>query len=90
MLVTPKSSHQLIETIENSRTLGNTPGDSSSTAYPMLFYTDPEISGSLCKSITTRNISSEDKLISGTYYHPDLIPYIACWMLESCGFKAFL
>ena len=35
---------------------------------------------SVCKCITTENITAEDKLISGTYCHPDLIPHIGCWV----------
>ena len=31
---------------------------------------------SVCKCITAENITAEDKLISGTYCHPDLIPHI--------------
>jgi KilA-N domain len=32
----------------------------------------------VCKTITTSNQTEEDKLISGTYCHPLLIPHIAC------------
>ena len=35
---------------------------------------------SVCKCITTENITAEDKLISGTYCHPLLVPHIACWV----------
>ena len=32
------------------------------------------------KKIVTFNQTEEDKLISGTYVHVDLIPHIACWI----------
>src|SRR3981189_3926384 len=35
---------------------------------------------SVCKCITAENITAEDKLISGTYCHPDFIPHIGCWV----------
>ena len=42
---------------------------------------------SVCKCITTENITAEDKLISGTYCHPDLIPHIGCWISPSFALK---
>src|SRR3977135_393397 len=45
--------------------------------------TDPRIIGSVispCKKVNTGNKTEIDCIISGTYYHPDLIPHIACWI----------
>ena len=33
-----------------------------------------------CISIMTSNKTMTDCIISGTYYHPLLIPHIACWV----------
>src|ERR1700721_2897766 len=37
-----------------------------------------QICTKVCIPTQTENITAEDKLISGTYCHPDLIPHIAC------------
>jgi len=44
--------------------------------------------GKVSYSIRTLNESEEDKLISGTYCHPLLIPHIACWVSPSFALKA--
>lgn len=41
----------------------------------------------VCKSIVTANQTSEDKLISGTYCHPLLIPHIASWCSPAFAIK---
>ena len=41
----------------------------------------------VCKSIVTANQTVEDKLISGTYCHPLLIPHIACWCSPAFAIK---
>jgi hypothetical protein len=41
----------------------------------------------VCKYITTSNQTEEDRLISGTYVHPLLIPHIACWCSPSFAIK---
>ena len=33
-----------------------------------------------CKKVNPSKTSVEDRIISGTYCHPDLIPHIACWV----------
>jgi len=40
--------------------------------------------GQITNFVQTANKSVEDKLISGTYCHPLLIPHIACWVSPSC------
>jgi hypothetical protein len=45
--------------------------------------TNPGILGlviSPCKIIHNAKKTDVEKLISGTYYHPLLIPHIACWV----------
>ena len=79
-----KTAKSLVETLsmllDGKLALGNIHGDSSLTCAPMLSYCDPEISGSVCKSITTPNYTDVDRLIAGTYCHPLLVPHIACWV----------
>ena len=41
----------------------------------------------VCKTILTDNRTEEDKLISGTYCHPLLIPHIACWCSPAFAFR---
>jgi KilA-N domain len=43
---------------------------------------------SVIRPITTANKSEEDKLVSGTYVHPDLIPSIAGWISPQFQIKA--
>jgi hypothetical protein len=40
-----------------------------------------------CNFIQTKNETDDDKLISGTYCHPDLIPHIACWISPDLALK---
>src|SRR6202021_213067 len=44
-----------------------------------------QICTKVCIPTQTENIAAEDKLISGTYCHPDLIPHIACWISPGFG-----
>ncbi len=41
------------------------------------------------KRVYTFNETEEDKLISGTYCHPDLIPTIACWASTDFKLKVY-
>jgi KilA-N domain len=41
----------------------------------------------VCKTIITDNRTVEDKLISGIYCHPLLIPHIACWCSPTFAFQ---
>src|SRR5271156_2247380 len=42
---------------------------------------------STLKYVQTLNDSEEQRLISGTYCHPLLIPHIACWVSSSFALK---
>ena len=68
-----KGSHELVEAL----VLENSLADVSADLDYMQTHTKPQIWGLVCKSITTAKLSTEDKLIAGTYCHPDLIP---CWL----------
>ena len=43
-----------------------------------------------CKTVITGNKTEIDSIISGTYYHPDLIPHIACWFQQILPVVIFL
>ena len=74
-----KSSHELLQHFQSEMALQFTPANLENLDLALL---DSEmgIPVSVCKSITTPNISGEDRLISGTYIHPDLIPSVAGWI----------
>jgi KilA-N domain/Protein of unknown function (DUF3627) len=40
-----------------------------------------------CKKVAPSNFMEVDRLISGTYCHPELIPHIACWLSPSFALK---
>ena len=40
------------------------------------------------KNVSTKKRSEEEKLIAGSYAHPDLIPHIAGWVSPSFQLKA--
>ena len=42
--------------------------------------TKPQIWGLVCKCIVTEKKTELDKLITGTYIHPDLVPSVAGWI----------
>src|SRR5271156_6604057 len=42
----------------------------------------------VCKYVQTENKIEEDRLISGTYMHPDLVPSIAGWISPEFQLKA--
>ena len=78
-----KGSHELVEAL----VLENSLADVSADLDYMQTHTKPQIWGLVCKSITTAKLSTEDKLIAGTYCHPDLIPSIAGWVSPSFALK---
>src|SRR3981189_1188204 len=73
------SSHELIQALENKWALENTHGPSASTLQngndQIFAFPSPP-----CKSVQTLNETEVDRLKSGTYCHPLLIPHIACWV----------
>ena len=71
-----KTSAELIQAFENIQALENRHDTNTLT----LRDTDDQIWSSAFKCITTGNQSEEDKLISGTYIHPDLVPSVAGWV----------
>src|SRR3977135_2208740 len=74
-----KGSHDLIQALENKLALENTRDPSDST----LQNGKPHIWGlpsSPCKSVQTHNDTEVERVKSGTYCHPLLIPHIACWV----------
>ena len=75
-----KSSQELMEAVtrklNNTKVLENVQPNLPNT----LGDTIPQIWGMVCKSITTEKKSDIDKLISGTYCHPLLIPHIGSWI----------
>jgi KilA-N domain/Protein of unknown function (DUF3627) len=75
-----KSSKELIHEVELDVGIENSHGDISNSDNPMQIHTEARILASVCKSITTANITPEDKLISGTYCHRLLIPHIGSWV----------
>jgi hypothetical protein len=79
-----KGSHELVEAL----VLENSLADVSADLDYMQTHTKPQIWGLVCKSITTAKLSTEDKLIAGTYCHPDLIPSIAGWISPEFQIKA--
>ena len=81
-----KGSHQLIEAVQNKLVLENTLVNSNDSNFA-LRDSDPQICGTVCKCITTENSTEADKLISGTYCHPLLIPHIACWVSADFALK---
>ena len=73
------SSQELIQALENKWALENTHGTSASTLQngndQIWALPSPP-----CKSVQTLNETEVDRLKSGTYCHPLLIPHIACWV----------
>ena len=47
----------------------------------------PTLPSAMYKHVQTKNQSMVDKLISGTYCHPLLIPHIACWVSADFALK---
>src|SRR3981189_2361950 len=76
------SSHELINALAIDLALENTHGASAST----LRDGNQQICGlpsPLCKLIQTRNSTDVERIISGTYIHPDLVPSVAGWISPS-------
>ena len=73
-----KGSQELIQALERNLALENTHDTTAST----LEKAGEQICAPAfpCKIILTANYTDADRLISGTYCHPDLIPHIACWV----------
>ena len=77
-----KSSKELIDALENKLALENTHGSSENSDLTLLngnvrIITLPSPP---CKFIQTCNETEMDRVKSGTYCHPLLIPHIACWV----------
>ena len=66
-------------TKSDDRVLENTQADFQNSDLT-LSLSNPHIWGLVCKRIQTENLSDEERLISGTYSHPLLIPHIARWV----------
>jgi hypothetical protein len=85
-----KSSHELIQTLENNMALENTHGNHENFEN-VLGDGNPQIWGlpSLpCKVVHTLNQTDQERIISGTYCHPDLVPSIAGWISPIFQLKA--
>src|SRR3977135_3550825 len=80
-----KGSQELIQALERNLALENTHDTTAST----LEKAGEQICAPAfpCKIILTANYTDADRLISGTYCHPDLIPHIACWVSADFAFK---
>ena len=77
-----KTSQELINALENKLALEITHGSSENSDLTLQngnvrIITLPSPP---CKFIQTPNHTDEERLISGTYCHPLLIPHIACWV----------
>ena len=80
------SSHELINALAIDLALENTHGTSAST----LRDGNQQICGlpsPLCKFIQTRNSTDMERIISGTYIHPDLVPSVAGWISADFALK---
>ena len=81
-----KSSHQLIDAVEKKMALENKYDTSALT----LQHRIPQMCGLRsppCKIVHNFNQTVEERLISGTYCHPLLIPHIACWVSADFALK---
>ena len=81
------SSHELINALAIDLALENTHGASAST----LRDGNQQICGlpsPLCKFIQTRNSTDMERIISGIYIHPDLVPSVAGWISPSIQLMA--
>ena len=82
-----KSSHELIQSFQRMVASENMHGTMASA----LLDTKSQICGSAsppCKIVLTPNQSGNDKLIAGTYIHPDLVPSVAGWVCSEFQIKA--
>ena len=72
-------SNELIQALENKLALENTHDTSDSTLRDgndqIWALPSPP-----CKSVQTHNDTDVERIKSGTYCHPLLIPHIACWV----------
>src|SRR3981189_3967908 len=78
------SSHELIQALEKDLALENTHDASASTLRDGKgqIWTLPS---PLCKVVHNLNQTDKERIISGTYIHPDLVPSAAGWI--SPGFQ---
>src|SRR3977135_2946406 len=74
-----KGSQELIHALENKLALENTQGTSTSTLQDSSEQICSDLSPP-CKFVQTCNETEMDRVKSGTYCHPLLIPHIACWV----------
>jgi KilA-N domain/Protein of unknown function (DUF3627) len=84
-----KSSQQLIQTLQTHMALENTQSNFQNSDC-ILQNRGGRILPPLpppCKYIGTENRTDVERLISGTYCHPDLIPHIACWISPDFALK---
>ena len=77
-----KSSKELIDALENKLALENTHGSSENSDLTLQngnvrIITLPSPP---CKIVHNLNQTDSERVISGTYCHPLLIPHIACWV----------
>ena len=61
---------------------GNTRDDSNEWRV-----SDVQICTSVCKPVHTAHTTLEERLISGTYIHPNLVPHLACWISADVAWK---
>jgi hypothetical protein len=73
-----KGSQELVETLQRNQILNSIQSlQASAIADGTAQYCPLP---AVCKCIQTSNVTDTDRLISGTYCHPLLIPHIACWV----------
>ena len=77
-----KSSHHLIEALEQDMALQNTQDNSKISNFTLADGLEHICStpSPTCIKFIESNRTETDRLISGTYCHPLLIPHIACWV----------
>src|SRR5271156_5239230 len=82
-----KGSQELMQTLQllnvDTEALGSTHHDENA-----LQGTPPQIPGGVCKYIEINMKTDKDKLISGTYVHPGLVPSVAGWISSEFQIKA--
>jgi len=82
-------SHQLMQALENQLALSITQ-DNFQNSNLTLGDLSEQICADrsfTCKKVNPSNATEMDRLISGTYCHPSLIPHIACWVSPDFALK---
>jgi hypothetical protein len=80
-----KAAKELLNTLQ--RFTFNQAFDDESTQEPWSIAHYAPVS-QITRLVQTFNASDEDKIISGTYVHPLIIPHIACWVSPMFALKA--